>query len=329
MNVKDYEYIVEISRRRSLSEAADRLCITQSALTKFVQRVEAEMGTPLFKRIGKRFVLTPIGQMYVAKGQEILRLDREMQDELQKMRADGEGAIRLGYSMGQSSFIISCLLPEFYRRESATAVSLKEDSSSGLIRSVENGELDLCLAYCREEKPGLACIPLTEARLSLAVPRRSRLLRLAAVREDSPHPVLEHREWLEEPYIRLAAFTQSGRLAQEYFQSMGIWPKNRLYVENVRSALGAVENGLGNCILAEVPHPGFQVEYLSLPGLKGEKQTASLIMRKGEYETEAFRLLVRLARELYLDPESPLEIRAGEEPAEEKGKNIQKSDKIK
>ena len=56
MNVKDYEYIVEIARQKSLSEAANRLCITQSALTKFLQRVEAQLGTPLFNRIGKRGV---------------------------------------------------------------------------------------------------------------------------------------------------------------------------------------------------------------------------------------------------------------------------------
>ena len=61
MNIKDYEYIVEIAACTSLTEAANRLCITQSALTKFLQRVEAEVGTPLFRRIGKRFVLTPVG----------------------------------------------------------------------------------------------------------------------------------------------------------------------------------------------------------------------------------------------------------------------------
>ena len=61
MNIKDYEYIVEIAACKSLTEAANRLCITQSALTKFLQRVEAEVGRPLFGRMGRRFVLTPVG----------------------------------------------------------------------------------------------------------------------------------------------------------------------------------------------------------------------------------------------------------------------------
>lgn len=302
MNVKDYEYIVEIARQKSLSEAANRLCITQSALTKFLQRVEAQLGTPLFKRIGKRFVLTAIGQMYVDKGLEIMRLDQEMEDELAKMRSDGADAIRLGYSMGQTSFIMNHLLPAFYKRQSAMSVSLKEDSSTGLIRDVEDGKLDICLAYAREEKPGLSYFPLAASGMALAVPRHSPLLRKALSHPDFPHPVLEDQSWMEEPYIRLASFTQSGRIAQEYFSQVGRYPKSRIYVENVRSAMSAVENRLGNCILAELPHTVHQVEYLSLPDLKVPKQRTCLIIRKGSQPQDAMKLLIRLAQILYQQP---------------------------
>ena len=299
MNVKDYEYIVEIARQKSLSEAAGRLCITQGALTKFLQRVEAQLGTPLFKRAGKRFVLTPIGQMYVDKGLEIMRLDQEMEDELAKMRSDGADAIRLGYSMGQSTFILGHLLPAFYKRQSAMAVSLKEDSSTNLIRDVDDGRLDLCLAYAREEKPGLAYYPLADSGMALAVPKHSPLLRRAVCREGFPHPVLEDGSWLEEPYIRLASFTQSGRIAQEYFAQIGRYPKSRIYVENVRSAMSAVEHRLGNCILAELPHTIHQVDYLSLPDLHVKRQRACLITRKGNQPQDAMDLLIRLAQMLY------------------------------
>lgn len=299
MNIKDYEYIVEIAECKSLTEAAGRLCITQSALTKFLQRVEAEIGTPLFRRMGKRFVLTPVGQMYVGKGAEIIRLDQEMADELKRMTSDGAGALRFGYPMGQSRFIMNRLLPEFYKRESALAVSLKEDSSSGLVRAVEDGELDLCLAYCSQEKPGLEYRVLAGTVISLAVPERSHLLKLAKEGEGSARPLLTGDEWMEEPYIRLAGFTQSGRLAQEYFEKLGRWPVNRIYVENVRSAMSAVENGLGNCILAELPHPDFKVRYLSLPGLGGGNERSCIITRKGEYQPDAMKLFIRLMEEIY------------------------------
>lgn len=299
MNVKDYEYIVEIARQKSLSEAASRLCITQSALTKFLQRVEAQLGTPIFKRIGKRFVLTPIGQMYVSKGLEIIRLDQEMEDELAKMRSDGADAIRLGYSMGQSAFILNHLLPAFYMRQSAMSVSLKEDSSTRLIRDVDDGRLDVCLAYAREEKPGLSYVPLASSGMALAVPKYSPLRKQAVEDPAYPHPVLKDLNWMEEPYIRLASFTQSGRIAQDYFERIGRYPKSRIYVENVRSAMNAVENRLGNCILAEIPFTLHPVEYLSLPGLDVVSQRIFIITRKTSQPQEAMKLLIRLAQTLY------------------------------
>ena len=48
MNVKDYRYIVEIAEQKSISKAAAVLYITQSALTRFLQRVEEELGAALF-----------------------------------------------------------------------------------------------------------------------------------------------------------------------------------------------------------------------------------------------------------------------------------------
>jgi len=58
MNIKDYEYVYEIARQKSVSKAAEKLYITQSALTKYLQRLENELSTPLFFRSGNRFVPT-------------------------------------------------------------------------------------------------------------------------------------------------------------------------------------------------------------------------------------------------------------------------------
>ena len=53
MDTKDFEYLVEIARQESLSKAAARLYLSQPTLTKFLKKIEAEYGTPLFDRVGK------------------------------------------------------------------------------------------------------------------------------------------------------------------------------------------------------------------------------------------------------------------------------------
>lgn len=74
VNIKDYKYIVEIAEQKNISKAAAALYITQSALTRFLQRVEEELGASLFFRQGNHLVLTEIGQCYVEKGRKSISL---------------------------------------------------------------------------------------------------------------------------------------------------------------------------------------------------------------------------------------------------------------
>ena len=72
MDIRDYEYIVAIAEKGGISKAADHLFITQSALTKFLQRTEQKLGMELFVRKGKQFLLTEAGQRYVEIGRAIM-----------------------------------------------------------------------------------------------------------------------------------------------------------------------------------------------------------------------------------------------------------------
>ena len=299
MNIKDYAYIVEIADRRSLTDAANRLCITQSALTKFLQRIEAELGSPLFYRRGKRLVLTPIGQAYVEKGRAIVQMDKSLEDEIQTLRLNGADTIRLGHGMGFAELVLDCILPEYFSKPRTRSVSVHEDSSSRLLQAVENEQMDLCLAYVREFRPALEYTPLRQTKLVLAVPNDSSLLRTAVPREGYPHPVVEDELWLREPYIRMASFTQSGAVAQAYFSRLGKWPNNRLYVENVRNALGAVSNGIGNCILAELPHTKYPVSYLCLPDLDLDGQKICMVTLKGAYPDHSLLELEKTIKKLF------------------------------
>ena len=86
MDTKDFEYLVEIARQESLSKAAARLYLSQPTLTKFLKKIEAEYGTPLFDRVGKKMVLTEAGRCCVQKSEQILALNRELDDRIRLLR---------------------------------------------------------------------------------------------------------------------------------------------------------------------------------------------------------------------------------------------------
>ena len=77
-NVRDFEYITAIAQYGSISKASEALFLSQPTLSKFLQRVEKEVGLPLFHRVGKKFVPTPAGEIYVARSKSILELEQQM-----------------------------------------------------------------------------------------------------------------------------------------------------------------------------------------------------------------------------------------------------------
>ena len=68
-----------------------------------------------------------------------------------------------------------------------------------------------------------------------------------------------------------------------------------------RSALAAVEQGLGNCLLTAIPHTDKLVNYMILTDLPPEEQEVYLIFRKKESLNKSFKGLIRLAHRLYED----------------------------
>ena len=82
---KNIQYILEVARCGGITRAAEKLYITPSALSKFVQAREEEMNIRLFRRLGKKFVLTDAGQYYVRKCEEIERIQNEMDQQMKHL----------------------------------------------------------------------------------------------------------------------------------------------------------------------------------------------------------------------------------------------------
>ena len=299
MNIKDYTYILEISRWGSISKAAEKLCITQGALTKYLQRVEQELCIPLFLRSGSRFTPTKAGVLYLAKARQIAELDQALSDDIARLQSSQDAAIGFGYPMGMHAFVMEYLLPAFFAACPEARIRLKEDSSREILRELEAGELDLCLAYAAEKNSALEYDPLALSRMVLAVPGGAPLVKLAVRKSDQPYPVLEDTGWLTQPYIQIATHTRSGLAADRYFRQVGQRPPSRIFVDDTRSALSAVEQGLGNSLLTAIPHTDKLVNYLVIPGLPAEEQEIYLVFRRKESQSRAFKSLIRLAHDQY------------------------------
>lgn len=110
MNIKHLEHLLAVAETGSFSRAADRLCITQSALSRSIQNLEEELGARLLDRIGKRNKLTPLGEDVLARARRIVQDACELRRSADLFRQGDGGEIRVALGSGPAALLMTPLL---------------------------------------------------------------------------------------------------------------------------------------------------------------------------------------------------------------------------
>lgn len=108
MDIQQLRYFNTVVHLENVSKAAETLHISQSALSKQIQRLENELGFPLFDRKGKKIILNKAGKRFYASSEQILRELRSASDDISMMVSRKNYRIRIG-SPGLSSEMLKCI----------------------------------------------------------------------------------------------------------------------------------------------------------------------------------------------------------------------------
>lgn len=294
MDVHDYEYIVAIAEQGSITRAAAQLFITQSALTKFLQRTEKNLGLPLFQRHGNQFLLTEIGREYVETGRSIMQLDRQLTARLDEELNAQKKVIRLGYSMGWTSYLFEEIFPLFYSRFSDVRIRTHADTSRKHMEGLQKGDIDLALLTNIPPLPGYTYIPMSKSYLAILVPENSPLLNESQPKDGYKYPTIPFNSIKDLPYVFTIPTTNSGNMAREFFRIRKHTPRVVLEVGDIRSLFDAVENGLGIAICMTTPLGKRKLRYLSPEDTEPIQQTTMISYRTDKSLTAPMKHLITL-----------------------------------
>jgi DNA-binding transcriptional LysR family regulator len=173
MELRHLRYFVAVADAGNVSRAAQRLHITQPALSRQIQDLERDFACRLFDRIGRRIVLTRDGEEILERTRRLLA-DAEALGERARALAGGEaGVLRIG----ATPQFIEATLPEVLTKYALTypgiEVQLAEGGGGLLLRRIQQGELHLAVGLWRTG--GLQSQPLFPARVLAVMQRWHRL----------------------------------------------------------------------------------------------------------------------------------------------------------
>lgn len=299
MDIRDYEYIVAIAEHGSISRAAAQLFITQSALTRFLQRTEKQTGVPLFHRRGNQFLLTEAGQQYVETGRIIMHLDRQLADKLAEEKRLHKSLIRLSYSMGRGDYLMEDIFPRFFERFPDIEIKARGDTSRKSMMALQNGDMDMVLVTNVEKIPGYHYIPAEKSYMALAVRTDSPLVEKSRKIKGYPFPVISPELIKGMRIITMPASTNSGNITKEIISKYELDMKVCMEVSDARTLLDAVMSNLGIAFIMSVPIINKNIRYLSLETIELPEQTVELVYKSDKALSPAMKYLVELLTENY------------------------------
>jgi len=147
---------VEVARSGSLTRAAGRLGITQSALSRRIQHLEAQLGARLLLRGRHGIELTEEGRIAFEAAQRLLAAWQQLKEEIALHQGLESGQVRIGGGATAVSFILPPAIAAFQRQHPRVLFQLKEAGSSEIAEDVLNGQLEL----------GIVTLPLRSRELT-------------------------------------------------------------------------------------------------------------------------------------------------------------------
>jgi DNA-binding transcriptional LysR family regulator len=171
MDTRQLAAFCAVVERRSFSQAADRLGVTQPAVSLQVRALEKRLGTQLLDRSGRRVEPTEAGWRLYRGAQRMLALEDQL---VADVAASGEGALAgdlvLGASTGPAAVAIPVALAEFQRQNPDVRVYLTVSDTHSVVERVAARELELGIVGAARRHRGVRFEPFFSDQVILACP---------------------------------------------------------------------------------------------------------------------------------------------------------------
>ena len=238
------EVLDAIDRKGSFAAAANALYRVPSAITYNVQKLEEDLGVVLFKREGRRSVLTPAGRVLLEQGRELLAAAQRLAEATRRVDSGWESRFNIAIDSILDFDPYYHLIENFYRLKPDIEINIHEEVLGGSWEAVIDDRVDLVLGAGTPptNAQGYKYLPLQTIQWVFAVPPEHELAqrdvpihqediecyRAVVVRDSSRHfAPLSQRLFSKQPVLSVPTVIEKIR-AQKLGLGVGFLPRHRI-----------------------------------------------------------------------------------------------------
>jgi LysR family transcriptional regulator, regulator for metE and metH len=263
VEIRHLKLVEEVASQGSLTNAAKNLYLTQSALSHQLKEVEDKFGTPLFRRINKKMILTQAGERVLKSARIILDELERTEREIKTSLSGESGIIRMSTECYTCYHWLPPLLKTFNTKFPNVDIKIVSEATRYPDRFLLSGRLDLAIDSTLKKGTPLKYRQLFTDELVAVIPSDHQL---------AAKTYFSAKDFLHENYITYTDVIEESTVFQKILIPAGVRPFRTTKILITEAIIEMVKAGLGITTLAR---------WAAVPYLKTGELVAIPLTQKG------------------------------------------------
>lgn len=295
MNSRQLQYAILLAQVRNFSQVAEKLSITQPALSKQIGNLEKELGILLFDRSTVPLTLTPAGEAFIRDARELLYREDQLLRSMERYKSGEAGRLTIGISPFRTLYMIPEIVKRVRERFPGIQVNLQETGSDTLRREAAEGKYDFAIVNLPVDESMLDVIPLEPDTLVLAVPNE-----MLPLVKHAPHGRLapiDLSDCQDLPFVVVGPSQEMRQLFDRLCAQTNFHPNIAMEVVGVTTAWAMAHTGIGAALLPlQFITDEFFDRDVTLFTIRNNpyRRQPAVVMRRGQYLSEYAKYAISL-----------------------------------
>ena len=275
MELLQLQYFLTVARLEHVTEAARSLHVTQSSLSKTIQRLEEDLGVPLFDRIGRKLRLNEFGSTFLRRAERALFELEQGKQELRDLTSPEHGILELAVTTAST---LPNILQEFRKKRPYIQFHVQMLTTQEMVKLLHRGEVDYCLSSPPIHGEDIECQIVFIDQILVAVPKEHRLADRSSV---------SLSELRDEWFVGVKRGYGTRDLVDSVCKTVGFVPKYVYEGDEPARLSSLVEAGIGIAFIPSTARYSREhIHYLQLEDHQLEREIA-LLWHKSRYISQA------------------------------------------
>ena len=251
MTLRHFEIFITVCNTMNMTAAAEKLFISQSAISQAIGELEKHYGLKLFERLSKKLYLTQAGQKLESYARHMIRMNQEVEMDMKKTLH--QGFIRIGVSVTLGTHVLPKLVSHFKEKYPNCLIYVWENNTKVIENMLLTDQIDIALVEGETMSSDILVFPFMDDELVLICARQHKFAALSSIMPED----LANEDWIVREIGSGTRQTFEEKMAAQHLKWKAVWTCNNadtikiavsenlgISVISRRAALAEIQNGI-------------------------------------------------------------------------------------